>query len=447
MKKKVIIIGGGFAGLTAAAELCSSGYQVTLIEQRGFLGGRAYSFIDKHGNIELDNGQHILMGCYENTFRFLKTIGALDNLYIQESLSVDFLDKNGDVYSLDCPDIPAPLHIASGILGFSALSLPDRFRMLKVSKDLLLNKTDRTLEDSSITEWLNRLGQGKESRDNFWGILSYAVMNEGPDSASAYLFKNVLRKAFFSSRKGSRIVLPALPLSRMYVDSAEDYINKHGGIIKKTALVSGLIIKNDNVSGIRLRDGEIIKGDFYISAVPYFALKRIIPEDIMISHYEYFGVTEKLKPSPIISIHMLFDRTITDCIFFALINSPVQWVFNKGLIYRDKAPAGLLSLVISGAHNYISWSSKDILDMSMKEIEGIFPGADSARLLYSKVIKERAATFSPQPGVERFRPSRETPIRNLFLAGDWTDTGIPATIEGAVISGYKTAELIKKEPF
>jgi uncharacterized protein with NAD-binding domain and iron-sulfur cluster len=151
---------------------------------------------------------------------------------------------------------------------------------------------------------------------------------------------------------------------------------------------------------------------------------------------------ELLKPSPIISIHLLFNKSLTEYTFTALLNSPIQWVFNKEKIFRDTAYRGLLSIVISGAHEYIDVPSEKLVEMALRELKKVFPATSPARLLSSKVIKERHATFSPQPGVDKFRPSQKTPIENLFLAGDWTDTGLPATIEGAVLSGQKCAKAI-----
>lgn len=457
MNKKGVVIGGGFAGLSASVALASAGYHVTLIEQRRYLGGRAYSFLDRNIHLELDNGQHILMGCHENTFRFLKTIGTIDRLYTQDNLHVDFLDAKGHAYRLKCPSWPAPLHATSGILRFNALSLSERFKMLKVTKDVLLEKrinpsldcTGDCTGDCSVSEWLERLGQGRESRGTFWDILTYAVMNEEPDRASASLFKTVLRMAFLTDRKGSRIVIPAVPLSRLFAGHAEDYIKNHGGIIEKGCLASEILIDKreggSRVSGIRLQDGKVLEGDFYISAVPYYSLKRLLSQDVMMKYSSCFNGISQMKPSPIISIHLLFDKSITNNPFAAFINSPIQWIFNKEMIYKDKAYRGLFSIVISGAHSYLQWSSEKLLEMAMAELGKILPETNSARLLYSRIIKERAATFSPKPGIDKYRLPQKTPMSNLFLAGDWTDTGLPATIEGAVLSGYRCAEMIKEE--
>lgn len=470
MKTKIIIIGGGFAGLTAATELISSGYDVTIIEQRGYFGGRAFSFLDRNTGIEMDNGQHLLMGCYENTFRFLKTIRTFDKLYIQENLHVDFIDSDRQTYSLSCLPLPAPLHAASGILRFKALSLSERLKMLYITKDVLYDNhplpltlsqkgtaSSRLLEDagkgegdSSISDWLSQHRQGKRAMDTFWNILTLAIMNESPDKSSAAIFKTVLKKAMFKSRKGSRIVFPAVPLSRLYADDAEDYLIRHGGVAEKRCAVSEIIFEGNSVAGIRTRDNRIIKGDYYISAVPYYSLHRLLPPSIINIHHSYFSCLKELKSSPIISFHLLFDKPIFDKPFAAFINSPVQWIFNKNMICgggkgegEQRRLDGFISIVISGAQDYVNMDSGQLLTMALTELRKFLPEANSAKLIYSRIIKEKSATFIPLPGIQKYRPPQESPIKNLFLAGDWTDTGLPATIEGAVLSGYRCAELIR----
>jgi len=430
--KKVIIIGGGFAGLSAAAELSSAGFHVTLIEQRRFLGGRAYSFLDKNTGLELDNGQHILMGCYENTFRFLEKIGVTDKLYFQKDLCVDFLDTTGAAYRLSCLPLPAPLNILSGILRFKAISLAERIRMLNMAKGVLFGNTSNSSHDLTITEWLKMLGQGKKARETLWDIITIATMNEHPDNSSAAIFRNVMKKAFFSHRRNSRIVLPVVPLSRLFADNADTYIRQNGGAIEKGIEASALLTGNNAVSGVKLKDGRVFRGDYYISAVPYYS--KLLGTE--------FNSVPELQPSPIISIHLLFNKPLMEHTFAALFNSPIQWVFNKEKIFRDTAYRGLLSIVISGAHKYIDVPSEKLVEIALRELKKVIPATSTARLLHSKVIKERHATFSPQPGVNKFRPSQKTSIKNLFLAGDWTDTGLPATIEGAVLSGHKCAKAI-----
>ena len=438
--KKVTIIGGGLAGLSAAVELSSAGFRVTLIEQRRFLGGRAYSFFDKNTGLELDNGQHILMGCYENTFRFLEKIGVTDKLYFQKNFCVDFLDTTGTAYRLNCLPLPAPFHILSGILRFKAISLSERIRTLNMAKGVMFGNTTNSSHDLTITEWLKTLGQGEKARETLWDIITLATMNEHPDKSSAAIFKNVMKKAFFSHRRNSRIVLPVVPLSRLFAEAAEIYINKNGGSIEKGIAVSELLTGNNSVSGVKLKDGRVFHGDYYISAVPYYSVQRLFAGTGFLG--TELNSVPALQPSPIISIHLLFNKPLTEHTFVVLLNSPIQWVFNKEKIFRDTTYRGLLSLVISGAHEYIDVPSEKLVEMALRELKKVFPDTSPARLLCCKVIKERHATFSPQPGVDECRPSQKTSIKNLFLAGDWTDTGLPATIEGAVLSGHKCAKAI-----
>ncbi len=442
--KKVIIIGGGFAGLSAAVELSSAGFSVTLIEQRRFLGGRAYSFFDKNTGLELDNGQHILMGCYENTFRFLEKIGAINKLYFQKNLCVDFLDTTGNTYRLDCLPLPAPFHILSGILRFKAISLSERIRMLNMAKGVMFGNATNSSHDLTITEWLKKLRQGEKARETLWDIITLATMNEHPDNSSAAIFRSVMKKAFFSHRGNSRIVLPVVPLSRLFAEDAETYIRKNGGSIEKGIAVSTLLTSSNSVSGVKLKDGRVLHGDYYISAVPYYSVQRLLAgtKGTEFNSIPFVPAVPELQPSPIISIHLLFNKPLTEQTFVALLNSPIQWVFNKEKMFRDTAYRGLLSLVISGAHEYIDVPSEKLVEMALRELKKVFPDTSSAGLLYCKVIKERHATFSPQPGVDKYRPSQQSSINNLFLAGDWTDTGLPATIEGAVLSGHKCAQAI-----
>jgi len=301
-----------------------------------------------------------------------------------------------------------------------------------MAKGVLFGNTPNSSHDLTITEWLKMLGQGKKARETLWDIITIATMNEHPDNSSAAIFRNVMKKAFFSHRRDSRIVLPVVPLSRLFTEAAETYIRKNGGSIEKGIEASALLTGDNSVSGVKSKDGRVFRGDYYISAVPYYS--KLLGTEL--------NSVPELQPSPIISIHLLFNKSLIEQTFAALLNSPIQWVFNKEKIFRDTSYRGLLSLVISGAHQYIDVPSEKLVEIALRELKKVIPATSTARLLHSKVIKERHATFSPQPGVDKFRPSQKTSIKNLFLAGDWTDTGLPATIEGAVLSGQKCAKAI-----
>ena len=259
------------------------------------------------------------MGCYENTFRFLEKIGASDKLCFQKNLSVDFLDTTGNTYRLGCLPLPAPFHILSGILRFKALSLSERIRMLNMAKGVLFGNATTSSNDLTVIEWLKRLGQGEKARETLWDIITLATMNEYPDKSSAAIFRNVMKKAFFSHRRNSRIVLPKVPLSRLFAEDAESYIRKNGGSIEKGIAVSTLLTSNNSVSGVKLTDGRVFCGDYYISAVPYYSVQRLFA-GIGFLGTELNSVPA-LQPSPIISIHLLFNKPLTEHTFVALLNS------------------------------------------------------------------------------------------------------------------------------
>ena len=318
--------------------------------------------------------------------------------------------------------------------------------MLNMAKGVLFGNATTSSNDLTVIEWLKRLGQGEKARETLWDIITLATMNEHPDKSSAAIFRNVIQKAFFSHRRNSRIVLPIVPLSSLFADNAEAYIRQNGGSIEKGTAVSALLTSNNSISGVKLKDGRVFSGEYFISAVPYYSVQRLFAgagfSGTAVFMGTEFNSVPGLRPSPIISIHLLFNKSLTEYTFAALLNSPIQWVFNKEKIFRDAAYKGLLSIVISGAHHYIEVPSEKLVELALSELKKVIPATSTARLLCCKVIKERHATFSPQPGIDKYRPSHKTAIKNLFLAGDWTDTGLPATIEGAVLSGHKCAMAI-----
>ena len=314
--------------------------------------------------------------------------------------------------------------------------------MLRTAKDILW--AERSSRDYPLSEWLDKHSQDNESRRVFWNILTCAIFNEDPANVSSVLFKDVARKAFFSSREGSRIIIPAVPLSRLYVDRAEEYIEKRRGRVIKRARVKELIIKEDLVEGIRLNNGSIMGGDYYICAIPFFALKRIIPEYMQKFNSSLIGI-ENLRTSPIISIHLIFDRPVMDLPFMAFIDSPIHWVFNRKQIYR-REKRNIISIIMGNAYPYVKWNEAELINMVLSELKKYLRETGSAKLFSYRVIKERNATFVPYPGVESSRPPQKTPLKNLYLAGDWTATGLPATIESAVKSGHICAELVIRNP-
>ena len=291
----------------------------------------------------------------------------------------------------------------------------------------------------SVREWLTRLGQSERLQRNFWDLLCIAALNEDPRIASAALFERVLRLALFSSPQDSCIGIPRVGLSEVYVDAAAAYIRARGGRVEYGRGVAAVLISEGQCRGVRLSSGEEIEAKRVLSTVPSFQLPGLLPVELL-GREPYFAAVASLRPAPIISINLWFDRAITDLDFAGLRGVTIQWLFNKGKILGSNE--NYVSLVLSGAHQHIARHKEELLDMALLELGDLLPGAKRAKLRRWLIIKERLATFSPTWEAEPLRPTARSPARGLYLAGDWTATGLPATIESAVQSGYTAARAI-----
>ena len=440
MPDEVLIIGGGFAGLAAGVALAEEGRSVRLLEQKPHLGGRARSFLDPTTGSVVDNGQHIFMGCYHATIRFLSTIGTLDRIRFQKHLTVRFVDRNGRVSALECPGLPSPWHVLLGVLRSGSFPFRQKLEFLRLGRALRQGATaDRGLEKLSVREWLTRLGQSEGLQRDFWDLLCIAALNEDPSRANAGLFERVLQLALFSSPADSRIGIARVGLSQVYVDAAAAYIRARSGRVECGRNVASLLVSAGQCRGVRLFGGEEIEAQSVLSAVPSFQLAGLLPGELLCSE-PYFAPVISLRPAPIISINLWFDRPITEVDFVGLRGTTMQWLFNKGAILGSGE--NYVSLVLSGAHQHIGRGKEELLATALTELGDFFPEMQKARLRHALVIKERFATFSPTWETEQVRPTARTPVRGLYLAGDWTATGLPATIESAVLSGFTAAEAI-----
>jgi zeta-carotene desaturase len=440
---EVLIIGGGFSGLAAGVALAEAGRGVRLLEQKPHLGGRARSFLDPTTGSVVDNGQHIFMGCYHATIQFLSTIGTLDRLRFQKHLNVHFIDRKGRLTVLQCAALPSPWHLLLGVLRSGSFTFKEKLEVLRLGGSLRRQRAmGHSSERLSVREWLTNLGQCERLQHNFWDLLCIAALNEDPTVANAALFERVLRLALFTSPEDSRLAIPGVGLSELYVDAAAAYIRSKGGRVECGQGVVGLLVSEGQCRGVRLSSGEQIEAESVLSAVPSFQLAALLPGDLL-RQEPFFAPVVFLRPAPIISINLWFDRAITDLAFVGLRGGTVQWLFNKGKIFGSGEH--YVSLVLSGAHRHIARGKEELLDMALLELGDFFPEARKAGLLHSLLIKERFATFSPTWEAEGLRPAARTPVRGLYLAGDWTATGLPATIEGAVQSGYTAARAVLQD--
>ncbi len=439
----VLIIGGGVAGLAAAVDCSSHGLSVLLVEQKPRLGGRTHSFIHQETGDEVDNGQHVMMGCYHSTLKFLKLIDRLDRVEIQKNLSITFRRSSQSPSTLATVGLPAPLNVLVGLLRLHTLSFSERLSLFRVGLDLILKNpdTDQHLQSITAAQWLDEMRQPSANKKYLWDIIAIGALNDVPEKIAAALFVKVLKSAFFGKRMNSSIVIPTSGLSTVFVEGAEKQIVKNGGRILTNTSIKKVTIQNSTIQSVELDSDAVVNPKTVISAIPYFDIPKIF------DNLEKIGLQnlDKFISSPIISIHLWFDVHFMQEQFVALIDSPIHWVFNKSKIYgKEHERLMYLSLVISGAHDTIEMTKEQLVHMAHKELQRFYPTAAVAAIVHSLVIKEKRATFSPMVGMEQYRPSHETSVKNLFLAGDWTNTKLPATIEGAVQSGFACGELVKR---
>lgn len=440
--RPVLIIGGGFAGLAAAVDLAERGVPLLLLERRAFLGGRAYSFTDKTSGDTIDNGQHLMMGCYHATLDFLGKIGARGKLKLQANPQVDFLTTTGHA-RFKCPALPAPLHLLAGLAKLQTIGWKDRLNALRVGMELRrLNGNRARLSEISVREWLTELGQTARMQERFWDLLALATLNEQPDIASADMFARVLEEAFLRTKADSTMVISRVGLSDLYTHDARAYIEARAGEVRLNADVTQIEFAEGRATAVVLRSGERIEAETIISAVPYFALRRMIAPEIIEAHPSLRHL-HQFKSAPIVSINLWYDAPVTDLEFVGLLDARIEWVFNKNAIAgeTDKRRQHL-ALVISGAHRVGVLPKEELIRLAVSEMQRFFPAARGQAPTHAFVVREQEATISHTVGTARLRPRQQTEFENFFLAGDWTDTNLPATIESAVQSGQECARAI-----
>jgi squalene-associated FAD-dependent desaturase len=447
MATDVIVIGAGFAGLSAAVELAGRGLRVAVLERKPALGGRAYSFRDEQSGDQVDNGQHVLMGCYAATLDFLRKIGAGDKLVFQTDLEIEMLAGPGRSAVLRTARLPGPFHMTAALLRYRHLSPSERMRvMIGGLRMLAMRRRDRAaLEKMTVAELMQLLKQGEHARRAFWYPLSIATLNDEPEVSSAALLAEVLKRAFFSRRSDSAFVYPRVGLSELYCAGARAYIEKRGGTVTEHAIAETLEPgPGGTIAAVRLRDGSRLEAANFISAAPAPQMLRLLPENAVAD--PFFARLTGLSSSPIICIHAWLDREVTNSAFVGFIGTTTQWMFNKRRIFERQGERhpGYLSFVISGARSLVDRSNDELLDIVLGDLRAMIPAARDARLTRAIVLKEKHATMAPDPLSHRLRPGAATPLSNFFLAGDWVQTGLPATIESAVLSGRAAAEAIAR---
>lgn len=436
--ERVVIVGGGLAGLAAAValapRLCAGRGRVVLLESKPRLGGRASSFPDPVGGELVDLCQHVAMGCCTNFAHFCKTLGLTQFLSPQPSLYFMTPDRRVSRFAGD--PFPAPLHLARGFFRLHTLSLGEKLRAAYGLQCLKRPIAD----DPPFSDWLAAHKQSPRIIDRFWGVVLTSALNETPDRVGVRYARKVFVDAFLGHRRGFEVEIPNVPLGRLYGTELQGWLDRHDVEVRLSSPVRRIRVENGTVVGVELRSGEFVSAEHVVAAAPFERLLDVLPDEVVESEPRFANL-RKLTHSPITSVHAWFDRSATELPHVVLVDCLGQWVFNRG----EVAPGEYsLQVVVSAARNLRELGREETERRVIAELRELFPPLRDAKLLRSKAITDQTATFSAVPGVDAYRPPQQSPIRNLLLAGDWTATGWPATMEGAVRSGYLAAEALLK---
>lgn len=446
---KVVVVGAGFAGMTAAIALQERRHQVLLLERRGILGGRATSYVDAASGEDVDNGTHLMLGAYRATLELLRRAGAADLLLEQDHLHLDYVDDRGYT-SLDCPRLLAPLHLLWGLLGVR-MPLAARLQAMRLGLAVRLGREPR---DETLAAYFARHGQGPEVRRLLWDPLATAVLNETPERGDASLFWRVLHEAFFRTHAASRGVFLRRGWAVVH-DRLAAYFEARGGVLRRRALALSVVVEEGRARGVRYRQGAETKherkggarpepspadADAVVLACPWGEVAGLLPEPVR--GQAPFAGLHRLGASPIVSVELWLDRVVVDRVMVGLRDSEMEWVFDKGRLFGRAGAPQHLSFIVSAARRDLSRPNAELVGSAVATLRRYFPAMAQAAVQRSHVLRDPAATFASTPELEALRPPNRTPVPGLFLAGDWTDTKLPATIEGAVRSGLTAADAV-----
>lgn len=451
---QAIVIGGGLAGLAGAVALADAGLQVELYERRPILGGRATSFIHPSSGERVDNCQHVLLGCCVNLLDFYTRLGVAEHIDFHED--IPFIDESSRVSVIGPSALPPPLHLFPSFLRLKTMGIRDKLSIVRTVAGMIrhvarLRRTGdpseapRGVEPSpvSMAAWLEAHGATKRAVEAFWKPFLISALNDELGDIDADYGIGTAVRAMLLNRSGYEVGLPAVPLGDLYAPCI-DYIEQRGGRVVFNRGVTGISVHDGKVASLSLQDGSSVEAGAYLSALPFDVLCKLLPQSN--ASDPYFSMLDGLSVSPITAVHVWFDRPVTELGYAAVIGRRIQWIFNQssrhsGAFSADNGGA-YLGLVVSASDDWMKTPRQVIIDQAMEDLESLLPAVRQAKLLKAIVVKEGRATFAPRPGCDALRPGPSSPLANFSIAGDWVQTGWPATMESAVRSGYQAAEVL-----
>lgn len=445
-RPRVAVVGGGLAGMSAALACADAGAQVTVLEARPRVGGATFSF--QRDGLSVDNGQHVFLRCCTAYRTFLDRLGASDGVFLQDRMAIPVLSPGGRVGWLRRSGWPAPLHLSRALARYPFIRGMDRARVIRAALALgRLDPDDPALDDRTFGAWLGERGQSAAAVDALWNLIALPTLNLGADQASLALAVKVFRTGLLSQRDAADVGYARVPLSELHGEPFLRALERVGGQAHTHDPVRGIVARDAEgalgessatVNRVApfdvMTSSEPVEADAVIAAVPHDRVAGILPPGAVLDPDRF----DRLGLSPIVNVHVVYDRTVMDLPFAAGVGTPVQWVFDRTEASRW-GRGQYLAISISGADAEIEERTETLRARFLPALASLFPRAREATVQRFFVTREHAATFRQSPGTRALRPPARTMVPGLFLAGAWTDTGWPATMEGAVRSGVAAA--------
>lgn len=433
--RRVIVVGGGWAGLSAAVALARQGVPPILLESARQLGGRARAV--RFGPFHVDNGQHVLLGGFHTILDMLTTLGVSEaSVFRRQPLRLLMLGPQGRRVEISTDRLPAPLHLISGLLRARGLDIGARLAAVRLLRGMRRARFELA-QDRSVSRYLAEQRQPPETIRAFWQPFCYAALNAPPERASARLFLRAARHAFHQHRRNSDLLLPVLDLSACLPRPATDFIESRGGTVRLGARVRALEVADGSITGVRVEDSVVPADQVILATPPEVAVTLLRPHSALAPLADAF---DHLSAQPICTVYLRYpDNVMLERDMVGVLDALPQWLFDRGRLTGDK---GLIAAVISGPGPHLRLSNDALIAQVVADVAQRFTHWPTP--LDTKLIRERRATLAAVPGVDDFRPHHATPVRGLWLAGDYTSTGYPSSLEGAVKSGLMCARWIMR---
>jgi squalene-associated FAD-dependent desaturase len=435
----VAVIGGGVAGMAAACALADAGFRVTLLERRGYLGGRASSYLHPGTGEIIDNCQHVLFGCCTNLTGFYERIGVADKIFWDSRMTL--IEPGGRRSVLEPSALPAPMHGLPGIVGAHCFSLRDKLSLIFAFTSMMFSRKPNP--DQNLFKWLEAHLQTRGALDRFWRLVISSALNADLDRIALPYASKVIRELFLNSAYAGSMGMSRVPLSNLY-ESVEPYLESRRGAVHLNRNVESAAWDEATQQWTIQSRGEEFKAERVVLALPFEATAKLLP-NLPPSDGANQLATQlaALESWPICSVHLWFDREITELDHAVLLDRDIHWMYHKSRWQPQRdSKSSYVELVVSASTEFAALNREQALARAISQLAEYFPEVRSARLVKSALIKEMRATFGVPPGVDAARPGAVSPWPNCFLAGDWAATGWPSTMESAARSGHLAAEAL-----